>query len=204
MPSVRLIVGLGNPGPGYSDQRHNVGFMTVDAIASQAAISGWNKSFSSFIASVQLAGQKVWLCKPQTYMNRSGQAVGEIARYYQIPTEEILVIHDELDLPFGKLRIKQGGGHGGHNGLRDIDAHMSKDYWRMRIGIGHPGDKDQVTGYVLHDFSREERQFIDRLNETLAKELPRLVADSHEALMTKIALACPPPTPKTEEDKLTQ
>lgn len=198
MPSVRLIVGLGNPGPEHAAQRHNVGFMTAEAIASQSGTDVWAKAFSSLTTSVTIDNQKVWLCKPQTYMNRSGKAVGDMARYYQIAPEEILVIHDELDLVFGKVRIKQGGGHGGHNGLRDIDAHIGKEYWRMRIGIGHPGDKNQVTGYVLHGFGKEERRYINELNDVIARELSVLFTTGHEAFMTRIALKCPTPDEKTE------
>lgn len=187
------VVGLGNPGAEHARQRHNVGFMVADAIAADSHSANWKKRFSSEITEARLADRKVWLLKPQTYMNRCGRAIGEFARYHDIPPERILVIHDELDLPFGKVRIKCGGGHGGHNGLRDVDAHLGKDYWRMRIGIGHPGDKDRVTAYVLHDFSKDERAFIDRLSDTIAHELPRLLTESPENLMSRIAFKCPPP-----------
>ena len=190
---LQAVVGLGNPGAGHARQRHNVGFMVADAIAADGHAPAWKKGFSSDITEVRLADRKIWLLKPLTYMNRSGRALGAFARYYDIPPEAILVIHDELDLAFGKVRIKRGGGHGGHNGLRDIDTHMGKDYWRLRIGIGHPGDKDQVTAYVLHDFSKDERAFIDRLSDTIACELPRLFTESPESLMSRVAFKCPPP-----------
>jgi PTH1 family peptidyl-tRNA hydrolase len=189
-----VVAGLGNPGPEHAGQRHNVGFMVADAIAADTHAPAFRQAFSSHITETRIADQKVWLLKPMTYMNRSGKAVGEVMRYYDIPSERVLVIHDELDLVFGKVRIKKGGGHGGHNGLRDIDAHIGKDYWRMRVGIGHPGHKDQVHGYVLHDFSKAEREFVSQLNDIIARELPLFFKESPESLMTKIALRCPPPS----------
>lgn len=149
-PTIKLIVGLGNPGQKYTKTRHNAGFWFVDALAKQN--NGTFKSESKFsgdACKIQLAGQPVWLLKPSTFMNRSGLAVKQLSSFYKIPVEHILVVHDELDLNPGTARLKSAGGHGGHNGLRDLHAHMGKDYQRLRIGIGHPGDRSKVVDFVL-------------------------------------------------------
>lgn len=149
-PTIKLIVGLGNPGQKYTKTRHNAGFWFVDALAKQN--NGTFKSESKFsgdACKIQLAGQPVWLLKPSTFMNRSGLAVKQLSSFYKIPVENILVVHDELDLNPGTARLKSAGGHGGHNGLRDLHAHMGKDYQRLRIGIGHPGDRSKVVDFVL-------------------------------------------------------
>ncbi len=151
-----LIIGLGNPGNEYEDHRHNIGFMVVDAIAKKHGFSAWRKKFSSLIAEGEIGGGKILLLKPQTYMNESGLAASEAMQFYKIKLPDVLAIHDELDLPLGKLKIKTGGGSAGHNGLRSLDAHIGQDYKRMRFGIGHPGNKDLVSGYVLHDFAKQE------------------------------------------------
>jgi PTH1 family peptidyl-tRNA hydrolase len=147
-----LIVGLGNPGTQYEKNRHNVGFMAVDAIHQAYCFSPWKNRFHSLASEGLLEGRKIYLLKPQTFMNLSGQSVGEIARFYKIDLKDILVIHDELDLPEGKVRIKTGGGHGGHNGLKSIDAHLGKEYRRLRLGIGHPGHKALVNKHVSRGF----------------------------------------------------
>ncbi len=183
-----LLVGLGNPGKQYQHHRHNVGFMLADRLAEGYGDAGWRKKFSAEHTDIRLAGDKMLLAKPATFMNHSGRAVGQMASYYDIPPEQILVMHDELDLPTGKLRIKQGGGHGGHNGLRDIDCHIGKDYWRLRIGIDHPGDKDQVSNYVLSDFSKADRNLIDPLLDDIARQIKLFFTDGPEAFMSKIAL----------------
>lgn len=149
-PTIKLIVGLGNPGQKYTKTRHNAGFWFVDVLAKQN--NGTFKSESKFsgdACKIQLAGQPVWLLKPSTFMNRSGLAVKQLSSFYKIPVEHILVVHDELDLNPGTARLKSAGGHGGHNGLRDLHAHMGKDYQRLRIGIGHPGDRSKVVDFVL-------------------------------------------------------
>lgn len=197
-----LIAALGNPGAKYAAHRHNVGFMFADELARSLSFTGWSQKFSSELCDGRIADEKIILLKPQTFMNHSGQAVGDAARFYKIPEEKVLVVHDELDLPVVKMRIKQGGGHGGHNGLRDIDRHLGKNYWRLRIGIDHPGDKDRVSGYVLSDFGKAERQKIDTLIDDLVRHMPLFFEQGHEALMTKIALLSNPPesnTPPTEE-----
>ena len=160
MATPRLVVGLGNPGSGYEDNRHNLGFWFIDRLASdlKVALTPQGKYHG-------IVGRKddLWLLKPTTYMNRSGQSVVALARFHKIAPEEILVIHDELDLPPGGIRLKQGGGNGGHNGLKDIQAHLgTPDFWRLRLGIGHPGDRNEVINYVLKAPRREEQEQIER------------------------------------------
>ncbi|HLP67614.1 MAG TPA: aminoacyl-tRNA hydrolase, partial [Rhizobium sp.] len=158
-----IIAGLGNPGAKYSENRHNIGFMAVDAIHRRHRFSPWSKKFKAEIAEGEIAGEKVLLMKPQTFMNLSGEAVGEAMRFYKLKPADIVAIHDELDLPAGRARMKTGGGHGGHNGLKSLDAHCGKDYRRLRLGIGHPGDKERVHGHVLGDFSKVDRTWLDPL-----------------------------------------
>jgi len=160
-PPPKLIVGLGNPGAEYSETRHNAGFWFCEALARQLGASFAREArFHGLVAQARDAG--VSLLEPLTFMNRSGQAVGALARFYRIPPAEILVVHDELDIPPGQLRLKFGGGAGGHNGLKDITAHCgTQDYWRLRIGIGHPGDRNEVISFVLKPPRREELEAID-------------------------------------------
>lgn len=160
-PAIRLVVGLGNPGSEYAETRHNAGFWFCERLASELGATFSSESrFHGRVANARSAG--VWLLMPQTFMNRSGQAVGSLARFHRITPAEILVIHDELDIPPGQLRLKFGGGLGGHNGLKDITAHLgTQDYWRLRIGIGHPGNRNEVVNYVLKPPRREERAEID-------------------------------------------
>lgn len=163
MSSIRLIVGLGNPGREYESTRHNAGFWWVDELAHSQNLNFRNEAkFYGLMARGRLHGQEVFLFKPQTFMNVSGRAVGALAQFHKIEPAEILVAHDELDLQPGVARLKLGGGHGGHNGLKDIIAHLgSKDFWRLRIGIGHPGERAEVVNFVLNDPRREERELID-------------------------------------------
>ncbi len=159
---IQLIVGLGNPGPKYEATRHNVGFWFVDQLArSKGANLRHENKFQGEVCTLTLEGNSIWLLKPQTYMNNSGQAVRAVAQFYKIPTEAVLVVHDELDIPPGQLRLKQGGGHGGHNGLRDIIAHIGNPFTRLRVGIGHPGDSRDVTNYVLGRASSTEQADIE-------------------------------------------
>ena len=184
-----LLVGLGNPGPRYARQRHNIGFMAVEAVARAHRFGPWRSKFSSQVSEGLLGDVKVLLQKPQTFMNRSGYAVAEAARFYKLPLEEIVVCHDELDLVAGKVRIKTGGGVAGHNGLRAIAAQLgSPDFKRVRMGIGHPGDKDRVTGHVLGDFSAEDREWLERLLEAFAEAAPLLAAGDDAGCMNRIAL----------------
>jgi PTH1 family peptidyl-tRNA hydrolase len=168
---IRLIVGLGNPGADYVDTRHNAGFWLADQIAVDQGVSfRFEKRYNADECKFKVGGRDIFLLKPMTFMNRSGQAVSALARYYKIKPEQILVIHDELDLPPGTNRIKQAGGHGGHNGLRDIVNHLgSRDFFRIRVGIGHPGDASQVINYVLHKPSVADLNAIEAANrDTLA------------------------------------
>lgn len=155
--SPRLIVGLGNPGNDYAQHRHNVGFMVVDSVAAALKIS-FSSKFSGLLTSAQVGSEKIYLLKPQTYMNLSGNSVQAAAQFYKIPLERITVLHDELDLAFGTVRMKTGGGDAGHNGLKSITAALGADYTRVRIGIGHPGHRDLVSDYVLSPFSAAERE----------------------------------------------
>lgn len=185
---IELIVGLGNPGAQYEATRHNVGFWWVEAIAHAQQVSFRAEAkFFGELARVRLAGQEVRLLKPATYMNRSGQAVVAVARYFSIPPERILIAHDELDLPVGVTRIKQGGGHAGHNGLRDsITALGSRDFWRLRIGIAHPGDRALVTNYVLGRPARDDES---RIRDALAAaelRLPDLIAGQFQQAMNQL------------------
>ena len=174
---LRLIVGLGNPGADYVDTRHNAGFWLIDEVAADQGLSfRFVKRFNADECKFKAHGRDVFLQKPQTFMNRSGQSVAALARYYKIAVEEILVIHDELDLPPGVNRIKQSGGHGGHNGLRDIINHLgSRDFFRLRVGIGHPGDSKQVVNYVLHKPSVADLNLIEAANRDTLAAMPQLL-----------------------------
>jgi peptidyl-tRNA hydrolase, PTH1 family len=187
-----LLVGLGNPGPQYAYHRHNIGFMVVDDIVHRHGFAPWRNRFQGQAAEGMLGGVKTLALKPSTFMNRSGQSVGEAARFYKLAPADVVVIHDELDLAPGKCRVKQGGGHGGHNGLRSIDQHLGPDYWRVRLGIGHPGDKALVNGYVLHDFAKSDEAWLDPLLEAVAAAAPLLAEGAADKFMTKVALDAGP------------
>lgn len=189
-----LIVGLGNPGGDYARHRHNVGFMAADAIHRRHAFGVWRKRFSAELSEGVLAGEKTMLLKPTTYMNDSGRAVGEAAHFYKLSPSDIVAIHDELDLPPGKVRVKTGGGDGGHNGLRSLTAHLGADYRRLRIGIGHPGHKDAVTGHVLRDFAKADAAWLEPLLEAIAAAAPLLAEGRDDAFATRIHLAAAPAT----------
>jgi PTH1 family peptidyl-tRNA hydrolase len=163
-----LFVGLGNPGEKYARNRHNIGFMAVDAIAARHGFTPWRRRFQGRASEGVVEGVKVVLLKPDTYMNDSGRAVGEAARFLKLGEAAVVVFHDELDLLPGRLKVKRGGGNAGHNGLRSTSAHIGNEYWRVRIGIGHPGQKDLVTGYVLHDFAKADRTWIEPLLDAIA------------------------------------
>ena len=185
---IRLMVGLGNPGPEYEQTRHNVGFWLVDRIAAeQGAAFRSEGKLLGMLCRLDVGGVDLRLFKPLTFMNRSGQAVSSVVRYFQIPMESMLVVHDELDLPAGSVRLKQGGGHAGHNGLRDVIAALgSPDFWRLRVGIGHPGDRNRVVDYVLSRASRaEEDAILDGL-EVAAGSLKELVGGEHQRAMNRL------------------
>ncbi len=187
-PGIRLIVGLGNPGPEYEATRHNVGFWFADTLASdQAASFRLEPKFHGMLARIGVAGQDLRLLKPGTFMNRSGQSVGAVARYFDVVPEQILVAHDELDLPVGTLRLKQGGGHAGHNGLRDIiNVLGSRDFWRLRIGIDHPGDKHLVTPYVLGRPPRADEGLVRDGFSDAQRGLPDLVAGEFQRAVQRL------------------
>jgi peptidyl-tRNA hydrolase, PTH1 family len=193
---MRLIVGLGNPGPRYARTRHNIGFMAVDEIVRRHSFPALKERFKGLFAEGTIAGQRVMLLKPQTFMNDSGESVGAAARFFKLEAGEIAIIHDELDLAEGKLRVKRGGGAAGHNGLRSIDALFANDYWRVRIGIGHPGAKELVMPYVLQNFPSEEMVWVEKLLEAIAEAAPLLVADDAAGFATKVALLTNPSTRK--------
>lgn len=188
-----LLVGLGNPGAKYEGNRHNVGFMLADEIARDYSFSSWSSKFSGELCEGTIADEKVLLLKPQTFMNESGRSVGEALRFYKIPPEKMLVMYDELDLLFAKIRIKKAGGSGGHNGIKSIDAHAGQDYWRLRIGIDHPGDKHRVSNYVLSDFNKEEKAELPIFLGQLSRAIPTFIAQGHEAMMTQVARDYLPP-----------
>jgi len=188
MSAIRLIVGLGNPGREYETTRHNTGYWWVDELARLQNLRFKNEAkFHGLTARGQLHGHEMLLLKPQTFMNVSGRAVGALAQFYKIAPAEILVVHDELDLPPGVARLKLGGGHGGHNGLKDIIAHLgSKDFWRLRLGIGHPGERTDVAGYVLNDPRREERDLIDAAMQRALDVTHLIIEGKTEAAMLKL------------------
>lgn len=169
---ICLIAGLGNPGSQYDKTRHNAGFWFVDELARRySGQFAAEKRFSGDVCKLQVGSNVVWLIKPMTFMNRSGLAVRQLADFYRIPVENILVVHDELDIPAGEVRLKQGGGHGGHNGLRDLHAHLGADYWRLRLGVGHPGDRNKVVDYVLSRPTQDDEIVILRAIDTAADQI---------------------------------
>lgn len=182
-----LIAGLGNPGSEYQNNRHNIGFMAVDAISRSHHFSPWNKKFQALVCEGTIDGEKILLLKPQTYMNLSGQAVGEAMRFYKLQPENLIVIHDELDLVPGKLRIKTGGSSGGHNGIKSIDAHCGNNYRRLRIGIGHPATKDLVTNHVLGNFSKTDQDWLAPLLDAVCDNLALLVQGKDSLFMNRIS-----------------
>jgi len=192
-----LFVGLGNPGTKYALNRHNIGFMAVDNFVHRHNFSGWSKKFQGEISTGTLDGEKVVVLKPQTFMNLSGQSVQAAAAFYKIPPEKIVVFHDELDLQPGKIRMKKAGGAGGHNGIKSIDAHLGQNYWRVRMGIGHPGEKHLVSNYVLGDFAKADQKWLEDLLDAMAKHAPRIVAGDMDGFMSKVAQELQPP----KEDK---
>ncbi|MDR3497602.1 MAG: aminoacyl-tRNA hydrolase [Parvibaculum sp.] len=193
-----LLVGLGNPGPQYAFNRHNIGFMAVDAIVHRHSFSPWRSRFQGMTADGTLGGEKVVALKPMTYMNESGRSVGEAMRFFKLEPRDVVVIHDELDLPAGKLRIKTGGGAGGHNGIRSIIQHIGEDFRRVRIGIGHPGSKDRVLSAVLGDFSKAEMKWVEPLLDVIVAEAPLLGEGRFNSFANRVHLALNPEPEKPE------
>lgn len=190
---MKLFVGLGNPGPKYEKNRHNIGFMAADAIHRRHSSFGpWRARFQAQVSEGTLAGEKVLLMKPMTYMNESGRAVSEAMRFYKFAPEDVVALYDELDLPPAKFRMKAGGGHGGHNGLRSMTAHITDKYRRVRLGIGHPGHKDRVHQWVLGDFAKADAEWLDTLLDAIADNCPLLAEDNDNQFANKVTLATRP------------
>jgi PTH1 family peptidyl-tRNA hydrolase len=193
---VKLFVGLGNPGERYARQRHNVGFMAVERIATRHGFGPWRTRFQGRLAEGQLAGERIWLLLPQTFMNESGRSVAEAARFIKLPPGDIIAFHDELDLTPGKVRVKLGGGVAGHNGLRSMDAWLgSREFRRVRIGIGHPGHKDRVVSHVLSDFHKVEQIWLEPLLDAIAEAAPLLATGDESGFMNRVALLTQAPKP---------
>jgi len=198
---VKLFVGLGNPGPKYAGNRHNIGFMAVDRIAADHDFSPWRKAHHGLVAEGRLGGEKVVLLKPETFMNLSGQSVQSALAFWKLPLADVTVFHDELDLAPGKLRLKQGGGHAGHNGLRSIHGHLGEGYARVRLGIGHPGHKDAVAHYVLHDFSKADADWLEDLLRGISEGAPALADGDGQKFMNAVSLRTAPPRSSTTREK---
>ena len=184
-----LFAGLGNPGGKYQNNRHNVGFMAADAIARRHSFSPWSRKFQAEIAEGKLGGEKVLLIKPQPFLNLSGQSVGEAMRFYKLQPGDVTVFYDELDLLAGKVRVKVGGGAGGHNGIRSLDQHIGNPYRRIRIGIGHPGVKELVHGHVLGDFAKADAEWLEPLLDAIAENADKLAKGDDSGFMNKVSLA---------------
>ena len=206
---MHLIVGLGNPGPKYQGNRHNIGFMAVDEIVRRHGFSAWRRRFQGEAAEAVIGGAKVLALKPMTYMNESGRSVGEAVRFYDIDPSRVIVFYDELDLIAGKVRVKFGGGAAGHNGIRSIIAHMGPHFQRVRLGIGHPGEKNLVQPHVLSDFAKADRAWLEPLLAAVADHAPLLLAGEDGSFQNKVHLALnpapakpskPAKSPEKEED----
>lgn len=198
---MKLLVGLGNPGSKYANNRHNIGFMALDRIADDHGFALWRSKFQGQLSEGRLGSGKVVLLKPETFMNNSGQSVGEAMRFFKLAPEDIIVLHDEIDLAPGKVRYKSGGGHAGHNGLRSIHAHIGDTYGRVRIGVGHPGRKEAVPGYVLRDFAKAEADWVEDVLRGIADGAPHLADGDSGKFMNAVALRTAPPRSSTTAKK---
>jgi PTH1 family peptidyl-tRNA hydrolase len=203
---MKLLVGLGNPGAKYAQNRHNIGFMAMDRIASDHGFGGWRSKFQGHMCEGRFGSDRVVLLKPETFMNLSGQSVGEAMRYLKLDPTDIIVFHDEIDLAPGKVRLKTGGGHAGHNGLRSIHGHIGPEYDRVRMGVGHPGHKDAVPGFVLRDFPKADAEWLDDELRGISDGIADLVAGDGPKFLNAIALRVAPPrssksTPKPKPAK---
>ena len=196
---MHLIIGLGNPGKEYERHRHNIGFMVADYIADKYGFPAFRTKYQGDYAEGIIGQEKVAILKPMTFMNNSGRAVAEAAKFYKIPSENIIVFHDELDIAPFRAKVKKGGGAGGHNGLRSMDDWLgTPHYRRVRLGIGHPGDKTRVTGYVLGNFAKAEEEELEKFIKFVGDTTPLLLQNKDEEFMTKVALQMQPPKPKKE------
>jgi PTH1 family peptidyl-tRNA hydrolase len=198
---MKLFVGLGNPGAKYAGNRHNIGFMALDRIAADHGFSPWRKAFQGLVSEGRLGTEKVALLKPETFMNLSGQSVQAALAFWKLPLADVTVFHDELDLAPGKLRLKQGGGHAGHNGLRSIHGHLGDDYARVRLGIGHPGHKDAVAAYVLHDFAKADQDWLEDLLRGISEGAEALAMGDGQKFMNAVSLRTAPPRSSTSPDR---
>jgi PTH1 family peptidyl-tRNA hydrolase len=198
---VKLWVGLGNPGAKYAGNRHNIGFMALDRIAADHGFTPWRKAFQGLVAEGRLGAEKVALLKPETFMNLSGQSVQAAVAFWKLPLTDLTVFHDELDLAPGKLRLKQGGGHAGHNGLRSIHGHLGEAYARIRLGIGHPGHKDAVAAYVLHDFAKADADWLEDLLRGISDGAEALAAGDGQKFMNAVSLRTAAPRSSTTKEK---
>jgi PTH1 family peptidyl-tRNA hydrolase len=194
---MRLFVGLGNPGAKYARNRHNIGFMAVDRIAEDHGFAPWRAKFQGQVAEGRLGGERVALLKPETFMNLSGQSVGEAMRFFKLEPADVTVFHDEIDLPPARLKVKTGGGHAGHNGLRSIHAHIGEAYQRVRMGVGHPGRKEAVAGYVLHDFARADEDWLDDMLRGISDGAVALAEGDAARFQNAVALRLNPPRSST-------
>lgn len=201
---MKLLIGLGNPGAEHARNRHNVGFMAVDAIADAHGFDPWRRKFQGHVSEGRLGGEKCLLLKPSTYMNESGRAAAEAVRFYKLDIGDVIVLYDEIDLAPGKVRVKSGGGVAGHNGLKSLTRHIGNDYMRVRIGIGHPGDKSRVHSHVLKDFSKAERVWLQPLIDAIVAAAPLLAEGDTANFMNKVALAGNGETTPAREKKAKQ
>lgn len=183
-----IVAGLGNPGSQYSLNRHNIGFMAIDVIAEQYNFPPFKPKFNAHLSEGKIGDQRVILCKPLTYMNLSGRPIAELIKFYKIPLDHLYVLHDDLDLLPGTIKVKKGGGHGGHNGLKSIDACLGQEYWRLRLGIGHPGFKDAVSGYVLSNFKASDTEWLTDLLSAVAVEIDNLFSNDPGKWLTRVYL----------------
>ncbi|WP_299963534.1 aminoacyl-tRNA hydrolase [uncultured Roseobacter sp.] len=190
---MKLIVGLGNPGAKYAGNRHNIGFMALDRIAQDHGFAAWKGKHQGSVSEGRFGSDRAVLLKPETFMNNSGQSVQAAMRFYKIPVEDVIVLHDEIDLAPGKVKHKQGGGHAGHNGLRSVHAHIGPEYARVRLGVGHPGHKDAVPGYVLRDFAKADADWLEDVLRGVSDGAPHLAAADPAKFMNAVALRVNPP-----------
>ena len=200
LPSLRLLVGLGNPGLEYAFNRHNIGFLAVDAITKHHRFTPWRARFQGVIAEGAIDGHKVLALKPGTYMNLSGESVGAAMRFFKIQPTDVIVVHDEIELAPGKVKVKLGGGSAGHNGIKSIDTHIGTDYWRVRLGVGRPDGKAQVKGHVLENFAKSDIDWLGPLMNAMAEAAPLMVDGDENKFMSKVALLTKPPTEKKKPE----
>jgi PTH1 family peptidyl-tRNA hydrolase len=195
-----ILAGLGNPGPKYKRQRHNIGFMAADKIIRRYGLTLRQSRHHAYVAEGKIGGEKILLLKPKTFMNESGRALGSAVRYHKLRPLQVTVLYDELDLAPGKVRVKMGGGHAGHNGIRSIASHIGQDFRRVRMGIGHPGEKKRVHKYVLSDFLKAEQNWVEQTTDAIAEALPLLIEGDDPSFMTRVAYLAPPPSAAETSD----